>query len=585
MKPLRDYQQADVDAIFAEWKSVQSTLYVAATGLGKTRVMVDVARRKLPGRTLLLAHRNELISQARAAFEEQGMHVEIEKADSFAEANLFSECPVVIATVQTLLSGNDDEYRMERFDPKQFSLLLYDEAHRSISVGNKKIVEYFTKGNPDLRCLGVTATPDRTDEEALGQIFETVASERDILWANDNGWLVPPMQRMVSVEGLDFSDMRTTCGDLNSADLASVMESESCVQGVVQPTLETLFDFEPGTLSDVPPTEWEKYLKEFPIMHKAIVFTVSVLQAEMLSNIFNRASSGISNWVCGKTNHDDRISILEDFRKGGCHNILVNVGVLTEGYDNPDVDVIVMARPTKSRSLYAQCIGRALRPEPGLVDKHLLADDRLNAIAISRKPAATILDFVGNSGRHKLVCTADLLGGKSSDEAIERARVKVSKSSTPVLMTKALLDAEEELKNEANKRRISDEARKARVLAKVNYSSTNISAFDVFGLTATRERGWETGKSLSDKQRDVLLKQGIDPTGMPYHAQKQVLNEIFRRFTDNLCSFKQAKLLNRNGIAAENVTRQQASTLIDVMAKNQWKPLDQTFVASVLKPK
>jgi hypothetical protein len=195
------------------------------------------------------------------------------------------------------------------------------------------------------------------------------------------------------------------------------------------------------------------------------------------------------------------------------------------------------------------------------------------------------LDFVGNSGRHKLICTADLLGGNTSDAAIERAIKKVKESATPVMMTQALLDAEEELKAEANARRMAEEARKARVLAKVSYSSTSVNPFDVFGLTPQKDRGWDSGKQLTEKQRDVLLKQGVDPTGMPYSAQKQVLNEIFRRFTDNLCSFKQAKLLQRNGITQKDITREQASKLIDALAKNQWKPIGQEFVAAFLKTK
>jgi superfamily II DNA or RNA helicase len=577
MNTLRDYQRFDVELIFEEWKEHKSTLYVAATGLGKTRVMTEVSRRFLPLRTIFLAHRTELITQARDAFMACGMECELEKAESVASTNLFTATPVVLASVQTLLSGSEERTRMQRFNPMDFGLLLYDESHHSVSPGNKRIVDYFTSGNPGLKVLGVTATPDRADEQALGQIFESVASERDILWGRDYGWLVDIEQMFVPVKGLDFSEVRTTCGDLNGADLAAVMESESCVQGVVQPTIETLFGLEPHALTNVPVAEWATLLHEKSPARKAIVFTVSVAQAEMLSNIFNRVLQGLSAWICGKTREDDRKNILKRFKAGGDIHILVNVGVTTEGYDNPAVDLIVMSRPTLSRSLYSQCIGRGTRPVPGLVDSCATAEDRKLAISASEKPCVTVLDFVGNSGRHKLISSADILGGKFSEDAIASSKRRAESNSKPVRMSELLEEEEERLRLEAEARRTQEEARKARLVAKANYTRVSVSPFDVFGLQPARARGWDDGKSLSTKQRDLLVKQGIDPSSMPYAQAKQVLVEIFKRFDTGQCSFKQARILKRYGYDT-SMSRKEASTLLDALAKNNWRKLE-TFAA------
>jgi len=458
---------------------------------------------------------------------------------------------------------------MKRFNPMDFGLLLYDESHHSVSAGNKRIVDYFTNGNPNLKVLGVTATPDRADEEALGQIFDTVASERDILWAKENGWLVDVQQYFVPVAGLDFSDIRTTAGDLNGGDLAAVMETESCVQGVVQPTVEHLFNLAPLTLGAFPVPSWSEFIAACEVKHRAIVFTVSVAQAEMLSNIFNRIVPGLAAWVCGKTSEQDRHRILSDFRDGGNIRILVNCGVTTEGYDNPAVDTIVMARPTKSRSLYAQCIGRGTRPVPGLVDSFFTSEERREAIAASAKPCVTVLDFVGNSGKHKLCNSADLLGGKVSDEAIERA-VKIAKERGQVRMADVLSEAEEQLRKEAEQRRLQEEARKARLVAKVKYTSQIVNPFDVLQIAPQKERGWDRGRQLTEKQRNLLTKQGIDPDSIPYVQAKQLIGEIFKRWGSKQATFKQARWLNKNGYPT-NLPMAEASNIMSAWAANNWR--------------
>ncbi|HMF56751.1 MAG TPA: DEAD/DEAH box helicase, partial [Pyrinomonadaceae bacterium] len=525
------------------------TLIVSPTGCGKTVTFCEIIKRMQPKRAIVLAHRSELITQAVRRLWDFGIEASIEMGDQYANEGDWERSPVIVSTVQTQNAGRNGKGRMSCFDPYDFGLVVADEAHHYTASSFKRVLDYYRK-NPNLKVLGVTATPDRADEEALGQVFQSVAYDYEILDAINDGWLVPVEQQMVNIEGLDFSQVRTTAGDLNGADLAVVMEAEKNLQGIAGSAIEIIGN------------------------RQTLAFTVSVKQAERLAEIFNRHCPGMADWVCGATPKDKRHKILQDFSQRKTQ-VLCNVGVLTEGYDEAGVEVILQARPTKSRCLYAQIIGRALRPLGNLVDDWGLAEDRKIAIAESSKPSALVLDFVGNSGRHKLMTTADILGGKVSEAAIERAINKAKQNGQPVDMTRALEEAEAELRREEEERRQREAARRARVVAKAQFSLQTVSPFDVFHLTPQRERGWDKGKSLSEKQRSLLLKQGIDPTDMPYAQAKQIIDHQFYRWKNDLCSIKQANVLQRAGyVDAQNFSRAEASRLITQLANNGWKRVD-----------
>jgi type I site-specific restriction endonuclease len=289
----------------------------------------------------------------------------------------------------------------------------------------------------------------------------------------------------------------------------------------------------------------------------------------MLSEIFNRHREGMANWICGKTPKDQRHRIFGDFDTGRTQ-VLVNVGVATEGYDNPKVEVIVQGRPTKSRCLYAQIIGRSLRPLKGVVDGLDAAEERKAAIASSEKPSALVLDFVGNAGRHKLMTTADILGGKVSEEAVARAIAKAKKNCKAIRMDEALDEAERDIQREIEERKRREAARKAHLVAKAQFSTKAINPFDVFELTPAKVRGWDSGKQLSEKQRACLVKQGINPDGVPYAQAKQLLLEVFKRWSTARCSFKQARILKTRGYSAD-VSRDEAKKIIDEIAlRERW---------------
>gem|GEM_PF-202102 len=421
--------------------------------------------------------------------------------------------------------------------------ILVHNCHHSTAETYKRVIAWYMR-NPEMKLLGVTATPDRTDEEALGQVFGSVAFDYEVMDAIKDGWLVPVSQQMVTVGHLDLSEVRTTAGDLNAGDISAIMDDEQTLHEIASPTIEIC-----GS-------------------RRTLVFAATVKQAERLCEIFNRHREGCASFVCGKTDKDERKLILGDF-KAGKTQFVVNVGVLTEGFDDDGVEVVVMARPTKSRALYAQMAGRGTRPHSSIA--HALGDmesaaDRVAAIKASPKPGCLIIDFAGNCGRHKLCTTADILGGKYSEEEVEKASQKAKNSSVPVDMTEALDEARRE--SEEAKRR--EAAKRASIICKAKFSSTSVDPFDVFQIHKTPERGWDKHKTLSDAQLEKLKQQGISTDGLSYSECKQLLDEVFRRFRNNECSFKQTKILKKYGYSGP-IKRDQAKVLIDRIAANGWR--------------
>jgi superfamily II DNA or RNA helicase len=407
------------------------TLLVLPTGTGKTVVFSVIIRWWLEqglGRVLVMAHREELITQAVEKITAiTGEAPDIEMSDSRADqCSLHGRAPVVVTSVQTMCREN----RHSRFDPADFTLLVIDEAHHATAATYQRVINYFSQ-NPNLKILGVTATPDRADEEALGQIFESVAFEYGIQEAIVDGYLVPIEQRFVIVEGMNLAGCRTTAGDLNEGDLAAIMEEEQVLHGVLDPTIRLAGDT---------PT---------------LFFATSVAHAERMAEIGNRHRPGSSVCLHGKTPREERRDKLKAFSRGE-FQYLFNCGLFLEGFDESSIGVVAMARPTKSRSLYSQAVGRGTRPLPGIVDGLDDADSRRLAISTSGKPNLLVLDFVGNSGRHKLVSTADILGGNFSDDVIALAATAARKKSARGEKSdtlEELLEAKEQLEREAKRRR------------------------------------------------------------------------------------------------------------------------------------
>ncbi len=543
---LRPYQERCISRIIEELRDRKSTLAVLPTGTGKTVIFSDLARRWPDagrGKVLVVAHREELIFQAKAKIEAAtGEPVDVEMGDLTAAPCMYGAARVVVTSVQTMSRPG----RLKRYDPRQFGLVVIDEAHHAVAASYRKVIDHYM--HRDCRLVGVTATPDRADEEALGKVFESVAMEYRISDAINDGWLVPIDQQFVQVTGLDFSDVRTTAGDLNGGDLEAVMTHEERLHGVAYPTIDMAGD------------------------RPTIVFAASVAHAERLAEIFNRHRAKSAHCLHGETPPERRRDLLRAY-KAGDFQFLCNCGLFLEGFDEPSIAVVANARPTKSRSLYAQCVGRGTRPLPGVVDNPPIADqwepdDRKEAIACSSKPAVLVLDFVGNSGRHKLVSCADILGEACTDEVVERARasaVAKSRAGKPTDMQLELIAAQKAADDEAAARR------RAHIKARARYATNKVDPFDVFDVSERREPGWHKGRMPTERQLEVLQKAGIDTDGMTFHKASQLIDQIIRRRDQGLCTFKQAKLLAKYGYDPAGMTFEQAAAAINELAANRWQ--------------
>ena len=399
-----------------------------------------------PKRTLVIAHRQELIWQAVEKIKEvTSLRVDVEMGEYKArfDGDMFTpRASVVVATIQTLTAGGDGAGRIGKFNPEDFGLVIIDEAHHATSESYRRVLAYFMT-NENLKVLGVTATPDRSDEKAMGKVFDAVAIDYGVLQAITDGWLVPIYQQMVAVDPLDLSKIRTTAGDLNGGDLEAVLKQEKVLLEMASSIIQIVGD------------------------RRGIGFAASVEHARLLSAIFNRPQmgfKGVSAMVSAKTEIEERRLIIKDFALGKIQ-WMWNCGVFTEGFDDPGVEVIAMCRPTKSRALYAQMAGRATRPHASIarqLNDIPLPILRRSFIAQSPKQSCLIIDFVGNAGKHKLITTADILGGDMSDEAIDAATKFARVTGMPVRMDNRIQIEEEEQerrKAEAKARQLADESR------------------------------------------------------------------------------------------------------------------------------
>ena len=343
---LRDYQNECIDTV--DTLPPGAYLVQMATGLGKTVTFANIKRR---GRVLILSHREELVSQPEKYYDctfgiEQGVH--------YSDGE-----EVVSASVQSIAR------RLDRFKPDDFDMIICDEAHHAAAQSYKKIFSYF---RPRL-LLGFTATPNRSDGARLNDVFSKIIFRRDLRWGIKNGYLSDIVCRRVDI-GYDLSGVHTRMGDYAPGELDEAMRDTS----------------------DAIAEAYRKYAKG-----ATLIFAVSVAHAEAIAAKIPGAVA-----VTGKT--ENRADIIKAFseRKIPC---IVNCMVFTEGTDIPLVETVIIARPTKSDSLYCQMVGRGLRLHP---DK-----DKLN-----------LIDCVGLSDTGNL-CTAPSLLGIDISNIPPKARAQV----------------------------------------------------------------------------------------------------------------------------------------------------------------
>lgn len=522
---LRPYQRDAVDAVYREWESGrQSTLVVMPTGTGKSVVFSDVMSRHVEGRILVMAHRAELIYQAVGHAKRAHLTAGIEMGSERAGHE-----DVIVTSVQTLCAvskcrscrGEGCEVclhrgkvrRMTRFNPHDFGLLVVDEGHHATAATYRMVLHWFSR-NPNLRILFVTATPNRADGIGLHNVVDTVAYEMDLRTAIADGWLCPIRQRFVTVESLDLSKVGTKAGgDLADGDLARAMLGESdedeqrMLHSIAKPTIDEAKG-RPG-----------------------LVFTPTCDYAEKLTAAFNAYAGVSAECVIQSTDREERKRITDRYQRHETQ-FLIGVGVFTEGYDAPATEVVAIARPTKSESLYLQMIGRGTRPLPGTVDGPESATERLAAIAASAKPACIVLDFVGNSGRHRLVSVADVLAGEDVEAIdLDAAIADAKRQDAPVDMEALIEQAKQRREKKEREREERRRAVSSHRAESAQYTAEDVDLFkgDKFGFLESYE---PSPMQASAAQVKFLVKLGVKPeTAMAYSKRQagKVLDELTKR--------------------------------------------------------
>ncbi len=525
----RPYQKEAADSVKAAWRDFQSVLIVSPTASGKSVIFSELALYVQPQRVLVLANRGELIFQAARHVARAGLEASIEKADLSAGTGQWNKTPVVVASVQTLISKDGISTRMHKFDPKEFGLIICDEADLFIAKSFQSILNYFKNGNPNIKIFGCTATPNRQDEKALGQVFQTCSFKYEIIDAINDGWIMPVRPLALRVEGMDLTEVHTERGDLNSSELAAVMEAEKPLYGVAQGVLEAAFMLEPSTLFDVPVARWSEFLMEPQTPPRTtLCFTVSVAQAEMLSEIFNRVVPGIAEWVSGKTATDTRDDVNKRFINGELP-FLVNCATHTTGFDAPRAEIIV-PKPTKSWRLYCQMIGRGFRPPEvngrSIVDQYETAEERKAAIARSRKSHCLVIDNYGVCGKHKLITPFDILGGNYSQEVIEMAVERAREKGVPVNMTEEMIEAEKALKKKMEDARLMQQSRKQKLMGRSKFIVSAVNPFDRYDLTPMQMLP-KAEKVVSPGMAKILRIMRVDPYSILYDKALRMVREFY----------------------------------------------------------
>lgn len=511
---LRPYQVEALANIEEALTRVRSTLLVAATGCGKTTIFAEhIARRSHRGPALVLAHRTELIEQAAKRIRTQtGLGVSIEKAERYAEMN----SPVVIASVQTLGEG-----RLRRWAPDHFADLIVDECHHAIAPSYRTIIDHFAGA----KVLGVTATPDRADEQAMGQVFDEVAHIYEIGDAITDGWLCRIRAMYIRCDAVDLAGVHTVAGDLNQGELEMVMSSEAALHQVARPTIEEAGD------------------------RPTAVFTTSVANAHRMAEVFNRYQPNSTRAIDGTTDETTRRRTLSDFDQGRFQRI-INVGVLTEGWDCPRVACISMGRPTKSRALYAQMAGRGTRPFPGKAD-------------------LLLLDFVGNAGKHRLVSAADILAGKYPEDIVAAAQEAIEKDpGADVYHALASAEAAAQRAAAEEAARLAAAARRAAAKTKVTYQKVEVDPFKLMDIAPSRYAGRFGDAPATESQLALLAKKKIPaPANLSKRDASRLLDAAFDRQDQGLCTFGQAKWLSEIGYD-KNLSFDQARGVLDAYVAN-----------------
>lgn len=511
---LRPYQQEAREAIFEQWNNgIRKTLLVLPTGCGKTIVFAKITEDcvRNGNRVLILAHRGELLEQAADKIHKStGLGCAVEKAEESCQGSWFR---IVVGSVQTLMR----EKRLGKFPADYFQTIIIDEAHHCISSSYQKVLQHF----PEANVLGVTATPDRGDMRNLGSYFESLAYEYTLPKAIKEGYLSPIKALTIPLK-IDMSGVSVQAGDFKASDIGTALDPY--LHGIAE--------------------EMKKYCLD----KKTVVFLPLVKTSQKFRDILND-----SGFCAAEVNGDsqDRAEVLKDFENGK-YNVLCNSMLLTEGWDCPSVNCVVVLRPTKVRSLYCQMVGRGTRLSPG--KDHLL-----------------LLDFLWHTERHELCHPASLIC--QDEDVAQKMTENIEKAGCPVDIEEAEKTAAEDVvaqREESLAKQLEEMKRRKKKLVDPLQFEMSIQAEDLSGYVPTF--GWECDPP-SDKQKKTLEKLGISADQIDNAGKAtKILERLDKRRVEGLTTPKQIRYLEGKGFQHVGTWQfDTAKNLIDRIAANGWR--------------
>lgn len=510
MVTLRPYQLEAVEAIRSAWAGGdRATLLVMATGTGKTTVFGEVARRCIDNdrNVLVLAHRDELIRQAASRMESMcGVRAGIEKA----EARYLYNTPLCVASVQTLQGD-----RLLGVDPRWFDVVIVDEAHHAVSDSYRNIIDHVGG-----KLLGVTATADRADRRGLAEVFDSIAYEYPLARAVKDGYLCPIRAKCLPL-AMDLTGVKVSHGDYQANDLGDALE----------PYLAQVAQVMAGECAG----------------RKTVVFLPLVSTAEKMADAL-RAVGMRAVCVSGYDAMEERRAKIAAFESGEA-DVLCNSMLLTEGWDCPEVDCIVVLRPTRSRPLYTQMVGRGTRTAPG-------------------KDGLLLLDFLWMTERHDLCRPASLLG--IDPDVAARMQQRAEQGAEADIMAEAEA-AESEVAAEreaAVARQLAElKHRKKKLVDPLQFAMSTLD-MDLIGYKPTFK--WEFD-AATERQCKLLEGAGIDPTGLTKGQATKLVASVQMRRNAGLATAKQIRFLEGKGFQhVARWSKDDASRMISRIEKNGW---------------
>lgn len=512
---LRPYQEEAKQAIFEQWDgSVNRTLLVLPTGCGKTIVFAKVAEECVcqGNRVLILAHRGELLDQAADKIRRStGLGCAVEKAESSCIGSWFR---IVVGSVQTMMR----EKRLGQFPDDYFDTIIIDEAHHCISDSYQRVLRHF----PEAKVLGVTATPDRGDMRDMGEYFESIAYEYTLPKAIKEGYL-SPIRALTLPLKMDLTGVGISAGDFKAGDLGTALD----------PYLHQIAE------------EMQKYCAD----RKTVVFLPLVKTSQKFRDILCEQGFRAAE-VNGE--NSDRAEILQAFDRGD-YNVLCNSMLLTEGWDCPSVDCVVVLRPTKVRSLYSQMVGRGTRLFPG--KDHLL-----------------LLDFLWHTERHELCHPASLIC-ENAEVAQQMTENLEKDAGLAIDIEEAERTAAEDVvaqREEALAKQLAEMKKRKKRLVDPLQFEMSIQAEDLSGYVPSF--GWEMAPP-SDKQKSSLEKLGISAEQIDNAGKAaKLLDRLDKRRTEGLTTPKQIRFLESRGFQHVGTWQfETAKNMIDRIAAAGWK--------------